>query len=207
LGRGAVAGLESLLELPAPLVYAVAFVVAWAESAPGLGILVPGQTLLVGAGFLSVRGPTDPFLLGAVVAVGSFLGDLLGFGLGRVWGVRPTESLPGRLRLTPRGRLRIDALFARHGAKAVILARFQPVGRAFGPYLAGATGMTVPRFLLADAAASLLAGAALVGLGYLAGLGFERLSRILGVTAVGVVTLLLVAIVALGLRLKHRREE
>lgn len=192
-----------LLDVAPAVVYTVAFVAAWAESAPAIGLLVPGQSILVAAGFLSGQGRADPVLLAAVVCVGGFLGDLLGYVLGRSWGVAPLQRLPGRLRLTDGGRIRLASLFERHGGKAVLLARFQPIGRAFGPYLAGAMGMPAARFVAAASVASVLAAAGLVGLGYLAGLGFERLSRTLGVTVVAVVTLLLVAVVLVGLRISR----
>lgn len=199
----AAVALADVLHIDPALLYAAACAAAFAESAPALGLLVPGQTLLVGAGFLSGQGHLDPFVLGAVVAVGGFLGDTLGYVLGRRWGVAPLERLPGRLRLTVGGRVRLASLFERHGGKAVVLARFQPIGRAFGPYLAGASGMSALRFLTADAVASLLGAAGLVGLGYLAGVGFEHLSRSLGVAVVLTVTVVLAVVVVVGLRLRR----
>ena len=198
--------LADLLDVEPAILYAITMATAFAESAPAVGMLVPGQTILFGAGFLSGQGRLDPFILTAMILVGGFLGDTVGFILGRRWGVAPLTRLPGKLKLTPGGTARLTALFEDHGMKSVILARFQPVGRAFGPYLAGATGMPAARFLGADAVASLLAAASLVALGYLAGLGFEELSRTIGVTAVVIVTILLGAVVFVGLRIKHRRE-
>lgn len=196
--------LADVLEMAPAILYGAALVTAFAESAPALGLLVPGQTILFGAGFLSGQGRLDPFLLGAAILVGGFLGDTLGFVLGRRWGVGPLQRLPWRLRLTDGGRARLENLFANHGVKSVVLARFQPIGRAFGPYLAGATGMPALRFLAADLVASAAAAGSLVFLGWLAGVGFEELSRTLGFTAVAVVTVLLVAVVLVGLRLKNR---
>lgn len=198
--------LEDVLDLPPAVIYAATTLTAFAESAPAIGLLVPGQTILFGAGFLSGEGRLDPFILAATILVGGFFGDALGFVLGRRWGVAPLERLPGRLRLTAGGRDRLTALFENHGVKSIVLARFQPVGRAFGPYLAGATGMPAVRFLLADAFASLLAASSLVFLGWLAGLGFKELSQTLGFTAVAVVTVLLLIVVVVGLRLKKRAE-
>jgi membrane protein DedA with SNARE-associated domain len=199
--------LADVLDLPPVLVYAAVALTALLESAPAIGLLVPGQVILFGAGFLAGQGELDPFVLAGLIVVGGFCGETAGFLLGRRWGVAPLERLPGRLRLTAGGRDRLTALFENHGVKSIVLARFQPVGRAFGPYLAGATGMPLGRFLLADAVASLLAASSLVGLGYLAGLGFERLSNTLGITAVAVVTVLFLAVVVVGLRLKHKVED
>jgi membrane protein DedA with SNARE-associated domain len=196
-----------LLDVAPAVVYAVAFAASLLESAPAIGLLVPGQSILLAAGFLSGQGKADPFMLALFVAIGGFMGDSLGYILGRQWGVAPLRRLPGRLRLTEGGRIRLAGLFAAHGIKAVVLARFQPIGRAFGPYLAGATGMSGPRFLTAAGLASLLAAAGLIGLGYLAGIGFERLSRTLGFTAIAVVTVLLVAVVVVGLRMRRRHAD
>jgi membrane protein DedA with SNARE-associated domain len=198
--------LADVLEVEPAILYAITLLTAFAESAPAIGMFVPGQTILFGAGFLAGQGRLDPFLLTGMILVGGFLGDTVGYFLGRRWGVSPLHRLPWKLKLTPGGEARLTALFEDHGVKSVVLARFQPVGRAFGPYLAGATGMPMARFLAADALASLLAAGSLVGLGYLAGLGFEELSRTIGFTAVAIVTVLLVIIVFVGLRVKHRRE-
>jgi membrane protein DedA with SNARE-associated domain len=195
-----VADLSHLLDVAPAVVYLLAFLAAWLESAPAIGLIVPGQSIIVATGFLAGQGRADPFLLAAVVAVGGFSGDSLGYVAGRGWGVAPLQKLPGRLRLTEGGRARLAFLFASHGGKAVVLARFQPIGRAFGPYLAGATGMRAARFLTAAGIASLLAAGALVGLGYIAGLGFARLSHELGITVVTVVTVALVGLGYFGLR-------
>ena len=195
-----------LVAIDPSILYAATLLTAFAESAPAVGMFVPGQTILFGAGFLSGQGLLNPFILIGMILVGGFLGDTVGYFLGRRWGVAPLHRLPWKLKLTPGGEARLTALFEDHGVKSVVLARFQPVGRAFGPYLAGATGMPVARFLAADALASLLAAGSLVALGYLAGLGFEELSRTIGFTAVAIVTVLLLVVVFLGLRVKHRRE-
>lgn len=197
-----------VMSLPPAWLYATVTVVAFAESAPALGLVVPGQTVIFLAGFLAAEGTLDPFFAAGLVAVGGFFGDLLGFVLGRRrWGASLLRRLPSRLRPGAHAQERLATLFATHGVKAIVLARFQPIGRAFGPYFAGVSGMSFSRFLVADLLASLAAGASLIGLGYLAGLGFERLSKTLGIVAVSVVTVLLIVIVAIGLRVKHNKDK
>ena len=197
---------EFLDAIPSPWLYALGFAVAFLESTPALGLVVPGQTVLFTAGFVSGEGLLDPVALCALVAVGGFIGDALGYELGRHYGLGPLQRLPRRIRPGERAEGRLQALFHHHGMKAIVLACFQPIGRAFGPYTAGASDMPRARFYVADVVASIVAGAGMVMLGFLAGKGFERLSRTLGVTAVILVTLLLIAVIALGLRAKHRRE-
>lgn len=198
--------LEDLLDVEPAILYAITTATAFLESAPAFGLLMPGQVILFGAGALSGQGRLDPAILAATILVGGFIGDAFGFLLGRRWGVAPLTRLPWKLKLTPGGTARLTALFEDHGMKSIMLARFQPLGRAFGPYLAGATGMPAGRFLVADFLASAVAATSLVALGYLFGLGFERLSRVLGFTAVAIVTVLLAIVVFIGFRVKHRRE-
>jgi membrane-associated protein len=198
--------LEDLLDVEPAILYAITTATAFLESAPAFGLIMPGQVILFGAGALSGQGRLDPVILAVTILVGGFVGDSFGFLLGRRWGVAPLTRLPWKLKLTPGGTARLTALFEDHGMKSIMLARFQPLGRAFGPYLAGATGMPAARFLVADFLASAVAAGSLVALGYLFGLGFERLSRVLGFTAVAIVTVLLGIVVFIGFRVKHRRE-
>ncbi len=194
--------------VPAGGLYLLALLAAFLESTPGIGMLVPGQSVIFVAGFVAAEGVLDPFVAAALVTLVGFAGDVAGYVLGRRrWGVRHAVRLPKRMQPGPRAKARLVRLYAEHGFKAVILSRFQPVGRAFGPYFAGLGCMGAARFLAAEAVASVLAGAGLVGLGYVAGLGFERLSRTLGFAVVGVVSVLLVLLVAFVLRAKHKHDD
>jgi membrane-associated protein len=41
----------------------------------------------------------------------------------------------------------VERFYARHGGKAVLLGRFAGLNRAVSPFLAGASGLTLRRFL------------------------------------------------------------
>lgn len=55
------------------------------ESAAFLGLIVPGESLVLVAGFLAAQGLLDLDLLIAVVALGAAVGDSIGYEMGRAW--------------------------------------------------------------------------------------------------------------------------
>jgi membrane-associated protein len=196
----------SVEALPPPWLYTVLGVAAFAESAPAIGLVVPGQSIIFLSGFLSGNHILDADVAIFIVAGTSLVGDVLGYVLGRHYGLAPLRILPRKLRPGPRGQARLKKLYSEHGMKAVMLARMQPIGRAFGPYFAGVTGMHAARFVAAAAFASMVSATVIVATGYLAGLGFERLSQTIGLVTVSVVTVLLLIVLAIGLCIKHQKE-
>jgi membrane protein DedA with SNARE-associated domain len=60
----------------------------------------------------------------------------------------------------------VEGLFARHGEKIVIAARFMPGVRAVTYFTAGSAGMPYPRFICFDGLAALLSAPLFVLLGY-----------------------------------------
>jgi undecaprenyl-diphosphatase len=75
---------------------------------------------------------------------------------------------------------RVDALFARHGGKAVLIGRFVGFLRAMAPFVAGASRMPYRRFLLYNALGGVVWAAALVLLGYFLGESWSVAERWIG---------------------------
>ena len=75
--------------------YLVLFLGVTAECAAFLGVLVPGETLVVFGGVLAASGSLDLRVLLGVVCLGAILGDSLGYELGRRLG-RPWLLRYGR---------------------------------------------------------------------------------------------------------------
>lgn len=173
--------------------YAVIFAAAALESAAFLGLLVPGEALVLLAGFLSAQGVLDLEVLLWVVALGAALGDSIGYELGRDLG-RPWALRHGRrFGLGEKRLLRAQAFWERHGAKAVFLGRFIGFARALVPFLAGSTGMRYRLFLLYNALGAGLWATAFLLLGRVAGASWQvaerwigRASAILGVAILAV---------------------
>ncbi len=178
--------------------------------AGNVGVPVPEETLLVVAGYLAWRGTLR---LAAVLAVGivsATVGDNVGYWLGRRYGADALARYGRHLGLTECRLERMRRFVGRYGAFGVFAARFLPGLRfAAGP-LAGAIGMTLPRFALANVLGALCYVPLVVGAGYAVGLGLgpyvERLGRVAGEVEQALVLLVLgVAVGALAVRIARAR--
>jgi membrane protein DedA with SNARE-associated domain len=131
-----------------------------------VGVPLPGETALITAGALARRGHLALPAVIAVAAVAAILGDSLGYAVGRHGGRRillgrgPLERL--RRSIHERG----EPFFARHGAKAVFLARWVAWARMATPPLAGAGGMPYRRFVRWNVLGGVLWAASIATLAY-----------------------------------------
>src|ERR1039457_3204224 len=100
--------------------YMLVFIVAFLNN---LGFPLPGETILLGAGF--VLGKTADSLWQPVMAgtEACFLDGIVAFSLGRRLGQGGLEKIHW-LHLTPERMKWPERFFKRHGAKAVFIARF-----------------------------------------------------------------------------------
>ncbi|HET7272592.1 MAG TPA: bifunctional DedA family/phosphatase PAP2 family protein, partial [Rubrobacter sp.] len=109
-------------------------------------------------------------------------------------GGRPFVLRWGRYaRITPERLSRAEAFFARHGGKAVFLARFFSGLRVFGALVAGMSRMRWMTFLFYNALGGAVWATAVVLIGYFLGSSLALVERWLGRA-----TLLLAAVVALA---------
>ncbi len=177
--------------------YLLIFLAATLESAAFLGLLVPGESLVLVAGFLAAQQVLALDSLILVVAVGAALGDSIGYQMGRRLGRPALERYGGRLGLDTARIERAEAFFARHGGKSVFLGRFVGFARALVPFMAGASRMPLRTFLAYNVSGAALWAVCFVLLGYFLGAGWESAQRWIG-RAGAVVGLILLLLVVLG---------
>ena len=128
--------------------YGILCLIVFCET--GLVILpfLPGDSLLFAAGSFAALGSLSPWLLFALLATAAVVGDNVNYWVGRHVGPR---AFSGGVRfLNTRHLDRTREFFARHGTRAIILARFVPIVRTFTPFVAGVGEMRYPRFLAYD---------------------------------------------------------
>lgn len=189
--------LESLTNLPAPVVCGLIFLLAMAETAAFAGLAVPGETAVVLGGVVAFQGRIPVAAMAAAASLGAIVGDSIGFYLGRRLG---TKVLGGRLgRMV--GKARVESTMNRiraGGIRAVILGRFVGVLRAVMPFAAGSSGMSYARFLVASVIGATAWGVGFTLVGYLAGNSWRRVEHYVG-RASTVLAVVLVTIVVLVL--------
>jgi membrane protein DedA with SNARE-associated domain len=131
-----------------------------------LGLPMPGTTVLIAAALYAAAENGLP-IVGVVAAggLGALAGTTVAFGVGRYGGERLLLRLGTRLRQSPDRVQRLRREFADHGMAWLFIGRFISGLRNVTGLLAGASGMTLKRFLPVSAAAA-LAWALLNALGY-----------------------------------------
>jgi membrane-associated protein len=139
---------------------------AFLETGAFVGLLVPGETAVVVGGVVAERGGVELVPLVGMVWVAAATGDLASFLLGRRLGRPFLESHGPRFQLTPERLERVDRFYERHGGKAVLLGRFTGLVRAVSPFVAGASGLELRRFVVWSAAGALLWATTFTLVGY-----------------------------------------
>lgn len=167
------------------LTYAMLGLIVFCETGLVVTPFLPGDSLLFSAGAVCATVESvahdagkEPAIsvwtLGAVLMGATFLGDNLNYRLGRIIG---PIAFSGRFRWLKREHLdRTQAFFARHGGRAVVIARFVPIVRTFAPFVAGVGTMAYGRFLFYNVFGAVLWVGLLLGGGYWLG-GLEFVQR------------------------------
>lgn len=175
------------------------YLMAFAESGLGIGIFLPGETVVVVLAAAMPNGLATAALLLAVAA-GATTGDHLGFWIGRRSGDRLRASKVVQ-RLGVQHFDRATDLLRRRGPVAIVGTRLLPVVRTIVPAAAGASGLAYRRFLPASVAGSLLWATLYVGGGTVLSSVWEATEHLLGrATWLLVVVVLLLVLPVLGLR-------
>jgi membrane protein DedA with SNARE-associated domain len=132
----------------------------------GVGIPLPGETVLIAAGALAHRGSLTLWEAIVFGALGAVIGAQVGYSVGR-FGGRPFVLRWGRYAfITPERLGRAERFFERHGGRAVFLARFITGLRVFGALVAGISRMPWGKFTLYSVLGGVLWATAAVALGY-----------------------------------------
>ena len=154
----------------------VLFFVAFAESIPMIGLLVPGSTIIIFAGFLVLHGKCTLPLLIFVTTSGALLGDLLSFGLGFYYG----SKLLKLRSFQKRGKLvkRSEQFFVENGGKSIFFARFLGPIRGITPFVAGLSGMPGRPFVFYALVSAILWGICYPGLGYIGGSSWQNVQSL-----------------------------
>ena len=126
-----------------PAVAAFAFL----ETGAFVGLLVPGETAVVVGGVVAAAGDVELVPLIGLVWLAAAAGDLASFVLGRRLGRPFLERHGPRLRVGPERLRQVERFYARHGGSAVLLGRFVGLVRAVSPFVAGASGLELRRFV------------------------------------------------------------
>ncbi len=179
--------LLSLIQDYGDWVYAILFLIIFAETGLVVAPFLPGDSLLFVAGALCGMGSMELHTLMPLLMLAAFSGDNTNYWIGRLIGIK-LLSRTGE-RIIRREHLdKTHAFFDKHGSKTILFARFLPLFRTFAPFVAGVGLMRYRLFLSFSALGSVAWIAAFTAGGYFFG-NIPMIKNNLTLLAIGIVLL------------------
>lgn len=171
------------------------------------GVPVPGETILLIAGYFASTGKFHLGFVMLIAATGAVIGDNIGFAIGHHFGRSFLLRIGRFFFLTPKRLEHMENYFARHGNKTILVARFITGLRVFAALLAGASRMPWRIFFIFNVAGAILWSVVITTLGYLFGSSLPLLVKWVGRSG----TILLISAVVIGIVVwrvrKHRQDD
>ena len=131
-----------------------------------MGLPVPAVPLLIAAGALAGSGRINLIVAMGLAIIAVLLADVFWYYLGRYRGGRVLKLLC-RISLEPDSCVRrTEDVFARHGARSLLIAKFIPGLNTAAPTLAGIFRMPLARFMVFDGLGAFFWVSTFAGLGY-----------------------------------------
>lgn len=181
--------------------YALVAVMAFLETGAFVGLVVPGETVLIVGGVVAGQGHIDLGLLVGLTWLCAFAGDVTGYLLGRRLGRRFLLVHGTRLHITEQRLLWVESFFGRYGPATILIGRFVGLVRAVTPFLAGASKYPLRRFVSLAGLGTGLWSAAFVLLGYVF---WQSLDEAIGIAKRGSLALGGIVAVVIGLAAGYR---
>src|SRR5206468_4845827 len=142
-----------------------------------IGLPVPSMPLLLAAGALAGTGHLNFFASLFYVIFAAVSADSIWYQLGRRKGIRILQLLC-KISLEPDSCVRrTEGVFAKQGARSLLIAKFVPGLSTAAPPLAGIFHMRRRRFLLWDSLGSVLWAGAFLFAGYIFSGEIERIAE------------------------------
>ncbi len=147
-----------------------ALAIVFAECGLLIGFFLPGDSLLFTVGMLIGQGSIEqPLWLACVLlTVAAFAGNVVGYEIGRVSGPAIFNRPNSRIFKQEYVDKTVE-FFDKHGARAIVLARFVPIVRTFITVTAGIGHMDRRRYLTYSGVGAVLWGAGVTVLGHALG--------------------------------------
>lgn len=184
-------------------IYAILFLIIFAETGLVITPFLPGDSLLFVIGALCGMGSLQLEVAMPLLILAAFMGDNTNYWIGRLLGLRLLERAGSRL-IKHEHLEKTHAFYAKHGGKTVIFARFLPILRTFAPFVAGIGTMNYRHYVTC----SIIGGVAWIGSLTLAGYFFGNIPVIKDNLTLMILVIVVISFVPAILEfIKHRRRQ
>jgi len=172
--------LNDLASKVGKLTYLIVGAAAFLETGAFVGLVLPGETVVLLGGAVAGQGETSVILTIGIVWACCFAGDSVSFLLGRRLGREFILRHGARVRITEERFARVEAYFSRYGGRTIVIGRFIGLVRALAPFTAGTSGMRYWNYLPFSVLGTGLWAAAYVLLGYFASRSLDAAAHAAG---------------------------
>lgn len=138
-----------------------------------IGSFIPGETVVMAAGFVSAGGHLNPWVVGISSMVGTLTGSNISYWFGRRGGRAALIKLGGKF-FDPEHIVAAEEYFEQHGNKTVLISRFAAGFKNFVPVIAGVSHMRVWIFELYTFIGALMYTTLMIMLGRIFAGNFDR---------------------------------
>ena len=167
--------LDAVQTVPPVLRILIAGIAMMLETSVLVGLVVPGDTIVIVAG-TAVGSPVEGIVLWCAVVAGSLAGESIGFVLGRYLGPWLRRSALGR-RIGEANWARSERYLRRRGGPAIFVSRFLPVLHSLVPLTVGMSRYPYRRFLAWTAPACAVWAGLYIGFAVAAAGTYRELSQ------------------------------
>lgn len=142
--------------------------ILFAETGLLIGFFLPGDTLLFAAGFFAAQGRLSLVFTLLVLFVGTLIGNMVGYEIGKRSGPRIFKSEEALL-FSKQNVEYAENFYKKHGGKTILIARFIPIVRTLAPLIAGIGKMNYRMFMIYNTIGAILWVGLVTMIGYWAG--------------------------------------
>lgn len=182
---------------------------AFAETGAFVGLVVPGETVMLLGGAVAGQGAIDIYLLIAIAWFAAWAGDTTSFFVGRRLGREFVLKHGPRVGIGHERFEKVEDYFSRHGGKTIFIGRFISLVRALAPFIAGSSGMRYRAFVPYSVLGTGLWASAHILVGYFFSRSIESAAEYAGRGAFVLATTIVVVVVIVTairyLRVKQNR--
>lgn len=149
-------------------IYGLIFVVVFCETGLVFLPFLPGDSLIFAVGAFAGIGKLSVWVWFIVLIFAAILGDSVNYEIGKRFGRRILEYKKIRF-VKQENLLKADSFIAKHGSKAIFLARFMPIIRTIVPFVVGIGKLEYKKFLAYNAFGGAIWVSLFLGMGYFFG--------------------------------------
>ena len=127
-------------------IYALLFLIIFAETGLVVTPFLPGDALLFTVGTLTAQNnPLNLFIILVLLTIAGILGHTANYWIGNKIGQKLFSNTQSRI-FNRKHLEQTHSFYERHGAKTIMLSRFIPLIRTFAPFVAGMGSMSYRKF-------------------------------------------------------------